>query len=121
MKDLSCPFCNADEREVVASSPLAIVIRDGFPVSPGHSLIIPRRHVSKFSELTPQEASEIVELIGVTQNTMSPDGFNVGFNEGVAGGQTVQHFHIHVIPRYTGDVGNPRGGVRWVIPGKADY
>lgn len=98
-----------------------MAIRDGFPVSQGHSLIIPKRHVSRFSELTPQENSEIVGLIGVTQNTMNPDGFNVGFNEGVAAGQTVPHFHIHVIPRYTGDVVNPRGGVRWVIPSKADY
>lgn len=103
----------------------AFWIRDGYPVSPGHSLIIPRRHVGSFFEITPDERLALLELLDHAKATLaaelSPDGWNIGINDGPAAGQTVPHLHIHLIPRYQGDLPDPRGGVRWVIPHKADY
>ena len=106
---------------------LAFTIRDGFPVSPGHTLVIPRRHCETYFDATPEEQAAIWTLVDETRRELDavldprPDGYNVGFNAGEAAGQTVMHLHIHVIPRYAGDVDNPRGGVRWVVPEKADY
>ncbi|WP_245579372.1 HIT family protein [Chitinilyticum aquatile] len=100
-------------------------ILDGFPVSPGHSLIIPHRHVSSFFELTSSEREALILLLDETkqalQEEFKPDGYNIGINDGPAAGQTVAHLHIHLIPRYSGDLADPRGGVRWVIPEKANY
>ena len=102
-----------------------IVIWDGFPVSPGHLLIVPRRHTSTWSDLNSIEKAAIWSAIDQGQTVISerfrPDGFNVGFNERAAAGQTVFHFHLHIIPRYAGDVADPRGGIRHVIPDKANY
>lgn len=98
---------------------------DGFPVSPGHSLIVPRRHVADWFEANEEERAELwnaVEAVShVIEQRHQPDGYNVGFNCGRAAGQTVFHLHLHVIPRYEGDVEDPRGGVRHVIPEKAHY
>lgn len=106
-------------------SPLAIVIRDGFPISRGHTLVIPRRHVGSFFELTTEERYEMLALLDQAKADLdrefNPDGFNIGINDGAAAGQTVPHLHIHLIPRYKGDLEDPRGGVRWIIPEKADY
>jgi len=105
---------------------LAFAIRDGFPVTSGHSLIIPKRHVVDCFGLTPEELVGCHELL-VKQRTelceMDPviTGFNVGMNAGASAGQTIFHCHIHLIPRREGDVANPRGGVRHLIPGKGDY
>jgi len=98
---------------------------DGFPVSPGHALIVPKRHVADWFGATPEERAELwnaVESVRkVIEQHHQPDGYNVGFNCGRAAGQTVFHLHLHVIPRYDGDVEDPRGGVRHVIPDKVRY
>ncbi len=104
---------------------LAVLIRDAYPVSPGHSLVIPKRHIGSWFEATPEEVSAMLELLedGKTMLDAShhPDGYNIGINDGPAAGQTVPHLHMHLIPRFTGDVPDPRGGVRWVIADKAKY
>jgi diadenosine tetraphosphate (Ap4A) HIT family hydrolase len=103
----------------------ALWIRDGFPISPGHSLIIPKRHIGSFFETTEEERLALLALLDEAKQAAAtesnPDGYNIGINDGPAAGQTVPHLHIHLIPRYAGDMEDPRGGVRWVIPEKADY
>jgi diadenosine tetraphosphate (Ap4A) HIT family hydrolase len=98
---------------------------DKYPVSKGHLLIIPFRHTPNFFSMTDDERRAAVDLIGeckkIIEEKSRPDGYNIGFNVGEAGGQTVMHCHCHVIPRYAGDVENPRGGVRGVVPGKRGY
>ena len=107
------------------SNDLVIALWDGFPINPGHLLIIPRRHAPAWPDLSSVEKSAIWSAVDQGQALVSerfrPDGFNVGFNERAAAGQTVFHFHMHIIPRYAGDVADPRGGVRHVIPDKANY
>lgn len=104
---------------------LAVAVYDGYPISPGHSLIVPRRHIADLFGLTQEEQAAIWALVApVRQNIekhYSPDGYNIGVNIGAAGGQTVLHAHLHIIPRYSGDVQDPRGGIRWIIPSKAAY
>ncbi len=98
---------------------------DGYPVAEGHALVIPRRHVASLFDLPPEEFADVWALVTRVRNELierhHPDSFNVGINDGPAAGQTVPHAHIHVIPRKSGDVTDPRGGIRWVIPGKANY
>ena len=105
--------------------PLAIARHDLFPVSKGHTLIIPRRHVGSFFETTADERREMLALLddarALLDTAHRPDGYNIGINDGVAAGQTVMHLHLHLIPRYTGDSPDPRGGVRWVVPGQARH
>jgi len=105
--------------------PLALVRLDGYPVSKGHCLVIPRRHVASFFDCTSDERMEMLELLAEAKSLLDlqyhPDGYNIGLNNGAAAGQTVMHVHMHLIPRYRGDVRDPRGGVRWVIPDKAAY
>jgi len=118
-----CLFCTA--RGVTRENALAYATRDTYPVSPGHMLIIPRRHCADFFDLTPEELAACMELVLAEQRTlateMKPDGYNVGVNVGTAGGQSIRHVHIHLIPRYAGDHPRPQGGVRQVLPSKADY
>lgn len=125
MSEASCPFCELPAERIVFSAEESLVIRDAFPVSPGHTLVIPRRHVGSFFELTEVERDCMFELLAQAKeeldHSFQPDGFNIGINDGAAAGQTVQHLHLHLIPRYRGDVPDPRGGVRWVMPGKAKY
>lgn len=123
-----CPFCNCSvdpARHLVPSNEIALVLLDAFPVSPGHTLVIPRKHVESLFELTSAEQSQIWGLVADARQYLSekyhPDGFNIGLNEGSAAGQTISHAHLHIIPRYKGDVADPRGGVRWLIPEKAAY
>jgi diadenosine tetraphosphate (Ap4A) HIT family hydrolase len=111
---------------MIISNSLAYAMRDGFPVTPLHTLIIPRRHVASFFELTEDELSACHELLLLLKNEISQEdpsveGFNIGVNVGQAAGQSVFHCHIHLIPRRTGDVENPKGGVRHLIPGKGFY
>lgn len=121
----SCPFCHLPQDRIAGHNAHAIWIRDGYPVSPGHSLIIPRRHVGSFFDISPEERLALLELLDEAKAAIAvqfkPDGWNIGINDGPAAGQTVPHLHIHLIPRYRGDLSDPRGGVRWVIPQKADY
>ncbi len=120
-----CPFCDPAVERIVDQTPLALVIRDGFPVSPGHTLILSRRHVGSFFETTASERTDLLLLLDRAQARLAtefnPDDFNIGINDGPAAGQTVPHLHIHLIPRYRGDLPDPRGGVRWVLPDKARY
>ena len=120
-----CPFCTLPLERIIDSNDLALVIRDGYPVSPGHTLVIPKRHIGSWFEITPEEQSAMLDLLGrakaVLEEDFKPDGYNIGINDGPTAGQTVPHLHMHLIPRYKDDLKDPRGGVRWVIPGKAKY
>ena len=121
----TCPFCTLPAERIVHTSQHCVIIRDGYPITPGHTLIIPRRHVASFFNLTADEKLDLLGLLEIAKADVDaefkPDSYNIGVNDGPAAGQTVPHLHIHLIPRYTGDVADPRGGVRWIIPGKADY
>lgn len=125
MSDHACPFCGPPADNVFFTGDLVIGIWDAFPVSPGHALLIPRRHVADWFEATPEEQAELLRAATVAKAVIEtryrPNGYNLGINAGAAAGQTVFHLHFHVIPRYTGDVPDPRGGVRHVIPSKANY
>ena len=121
----NCPFCPAKDREIIASHALAVAVADSFPLTKGHSLIVPRRHVASFFELTLDERLAMLGLLdeakAVLDRQHAPDGYNIGINDGTAAGQTVMHVHVHLIPRYRGDADDPRGGVRWIFPRKAEY
>jgi diadenosine tetraphosphate (Ap4A) HIT family hydrolase len=121
----SCPFCDPLETRIFVEGALAIALWDGYPVSPGHALIIPRRHTPSWFDATESERSALLTLVDsakmVIDQRHRPDGYNIGVNVGAAAGQTVFHLHIHLIPRFAGDVADPRGGVRHVIPAKANY
>lgn len=118
-----CPFCNPEN--IVLSNELAYAIFDLFPVNIGHLLIIPKRHVSDFFETTIEEREAINKLLEqgkiLLEGEHKPDGYNIGINCGEVAGQTIFHVHVHLIPRYKGDIDNPRGGVRGVIPEKRIY
>lgn len=120
-----CPFCHRDSDRVLAEDDLSVIYQDGFPISPGHTLIIPKRHVTTLFEATEAEQQSFLKALNrakaILDETHKPDGYNIGINHGEAGGQTVFHLHIHLIPRYKGDCEDPRGGVRWVLPEKARY
>ncbi len=120
-----CIFCHLAPEQIIAENALCIAIRDGFPVSKGHTLIIPRRHVANYFDLTPEEIAAMQALMQKIKSQIDkdfhPDGYNIGINVNAAAGQTIFHVHMHLIPRYTGDVDNPKGGVRGVIPSKQKY
>lgn len=122
---VDCPFCEVAPERVFHEGRLVRGLWDGFPVSPGHALLVPRRHVATWFDASDDERRELAEAIEPAREAIllrhRPDGFNVGMNLGAAAGQTVPHLHLHVIPRYTGDAADPRGGVRWVVPDKAAY
>ncbi|KZY86773.1 hypothetical protein A3752_04065 [Oleiphilus sp. HI0081] len=117
-----CLFC---EIQALINAELVYARYDKFPVSKGHCLIIPKRHVETWFDMTKEEQQEAFELIEKVKTMLdekySPDGYNIGMNCGETAGQTITHAHIHVIPRYKGDMDNPRGGVRGVIPEKQSY
>ena len=122
----SCIFCNIEPNLIIIENELAYGIRDGFPVTSLHSLIIPKRHISSYFDLTQKELMACNELIREIQTQIrehdpTVTGFNVGVNIGKTAGQTIFHSHIHLIPRREGDVPNPKGGVRHVIPEKGFY
>lgn len=122
-----CIFCEIVTTDrVIDQTEHCFVIRDAFPVTEGHTLIIPKRHVADYFDLTSTETSEIQKLLHkhksqIEQHDQSVDGFNIGINVGATAGQTVFHVHVHLIPRRIGDVENPKGGVRGVIPAKQQY
>jgi ATP adenylyltransferase len=122
-REAGCAFCELPEARIVSSNRLAVVVRDLYPVTDGHTLIITKRHVIDFFDLYPVERSAIDALIAkeqveIRRKDSAVAGFDVGVNAGAAAGQTVFHVHLHLIPRRTGDVADPRGGVRGVIPGR---
>ena len=120
-----CPFCSIPADRVLLESAVAVACWDAYPVSEGHTLVVPRRHVASVFGLSPTEQQELWGLLARVREALNerlrPDGFTIGINDGAAAGQTVGHAHIHVIPRRKGDVPDPRGGIRWVIPAKAAY
>jgi diadenosine tetraphosphate (Ap4A) HIT family hydrolase len=127
-REITLPTFGLIELErVLAADDLFAVVGDKFPVSPGHTLIVPRRALTCFLELTDAEHVSLMHWVAWTQTTLmaslkpTPDAFNLGVNDGQAAGQTMPQFHFHVVPRYMGDVGDPRGGIRWVIPTRAKY
>lgn len=121
----ACPFCSLPAVRIVDEGEHCFAIRDAFPVSEGHTLIISKRHVGSLFELDECEVIDLFRVLLRAKQTLDaalrPAGFNVGINDGRAAGQTVSHLHAHLIPRYTGDTPDPRGGVRWIFPEKADY
>ena len=121
-----CIFCELQADRVIASNPLALAIRDNYPVTQLHTLVIPKRHAATFFDLFEPERRAINQLldevrIDILDKDASVSGFNIGMNSGETAGQTIDHAHVHLIPRRQGDVQDPRGGVRGVIPGKAVY
>lgn len=121
-----CPFCaRIAAGEIVLAADRAVALADAYPVAPGHTLVVPRACVADLFELPPEDRRAVWDLVDEVvahlRQRLAPDGFNVGVNVGAAAGQTVTHSHVHVVPRRRGDVPDPRGGVRWVIPDKARY
>lgn len=124
--DDKCIFCFIDPSRIIAENEYAFSVRDGFPVSDLHTLIIPKRHVIEYFDLTSRELEAANSLlksssINLTSLDKKITGFNIGVNVGLSAGQTVFHCHIHLIPRRNGDVNDPRGGIRHVIPLKGYY
>jgi diadenosine tetraphosphate (Ap4A) HIT family hydrolase len=122
----TCPFCHLVESDTVTvRAPAAAAFPDAYPVSPGHTLVVPIRHVSDFFDLSADEQSAVWRLVADVRQRLAGEhgavAFNVGLNAGDAAGQTVPHAHVHVIPRYAGDVPDPRGGVRRVVPDRAAW
>jgi diadenosine tetraphosphate (Ap4A) HIT family hydrolase len=125
-RENGCLFCSVGEERIIAENDLAFAIRDGFPVTELHSLVIPKRHVSDYFELSKEELLACNELLRIVKEEIlardtSVKGFNVGANSGLVAGQSIFHCHIHLIPRREGDVPNPKGGIRHLIPGKGAY
>ena len=122
---IDCPFCNIEQDRILWENDQTFVIYDGYPVSTGHALVIPKRHIGSFFETGTEERNALLAGLDyakqIIDNDYGPAGYNIGINDGQVAGQTVAHLHIHVIPRYQGDVEDPRGGVRWIFPDKAKY
>lgn len=121
----TCPFCSLPQDRIISENESTVAIRDEYPVSKGHILIIPKRHVESLFDCHPDEKAGFFQALEdakvALDEEFSPDGYNIGINDGAAAGQTIMHLHIHLIPRYIGDTEDPRGGVRWVFPEKAKY
>ena len=124
MSDL-CPFCNLDPSRIIDSGLLFVVIRDGFPIAEGHTLILPRRHIGSFFDVMQDERIALFDALSAAKQQLDtelqPAGYNIGINDGIADGQTVKHLHTHLIPRFIDDSVDPRGGVRWIFLDKAKY
>lgn len=120
-----CVFCSLPVKDIIVENQLAVAIFDKFPVNKGHVLIIPKRHFSNLFDTTYDEIVDIWKLVEAVKddlnNRYQPDGFNIGVNVGEAAGQTVLHLHVHVIPRYIGDVSDPRGGIRKIKKSLVPY
>lgn len=121
----TCPFCLLRPEQIVAESRHAVAIRDRYPLAEGHTLVIPRQHVVSVFDLPEEEVAAVWTLVAEVRDSLerefAPDAFTIGVNDGLAAGQTVMHAHVHVIPRNRGDVRDPRGGIRWVLPERAPY
>jgi len=121
----NCIFCKLREERVIGECDFTKTFIDTYPASPGHTLIVPKRHFATFFEASEDELLAICKAIQnaktILDEEFSPDGYNIGVNNGQAAGQSVMHMHVHLIPRYTGDVEDPKGGIRWVLKDKANY
>src|SRR3989338_5809518 len=122
-----CLFCDKENQKfkLIAENDFCVARFDEFPVSLGHALVIPKKHIKSFFDITEEEIVKMFSLLReakkIIQEKYKPDGFNIGINDGEVAGRTIHHLHMHLIPRYAGDIGNPRGGVRNIIPGKGAY
>jgi ATP adenylyltransferase len=127
MKNMkNCIFCDIPKKRIILENELIYAIRDNFPVTPLHTLIIPKRHIEDYFSLTDNELLLFNNLLkdikdSIQNNDELVSGFNIGVNSGRSAGQTIFHCHVHLIPRRDGDIENPRGGIRHLIPGKGDY
>jgi len=119
------PFYPLPPDRVIAESERCSAFLDRFPLTEGHTLVVPKRVAASLYELEPAWQAELWALVATARARLAerfrPDGFNIGLNDGAAAGQTVPHVHVHVIPRYRGDVPDPRGGIRWILPERAAY
>ncbi|MGO9302638.1 MAG: HIT family protein [Candidatus Korobacteraceae bacterium] len=122
---LTCPFCEFEQAGIVAESELAVALWDAHPVTEGHTLVVPRLHVTSIYQLSVQDQAALWVMVGQVREALirrfAPDGINIAVNDGLAAGQTIDHAHIHIIPRRNGDVPDARGGVRNIIPSRARY
>ena len=122
---MSCPFCNINEDKIIAKNKFSYAIYDKYPVNKGHILIISKKHIRDYFDASTEVREAIFDLMedckSLLDNKYNPDGYNIGFNCGKEAGQTIMHFHLHLIPRYEGDIEDPTGGVRGVIPEKRVY
>ena len=122
---MKCPFCYIDQNQKIADSKFSYAKFDVFPITEGHALVISKKHVSNYFDLSQDEQMDMMNLVAQVKNDFDKkyglSDYNIGINCGALAGQTIDHVHIHLIPRRKGDVGDPRGGVRWVIPNKAKY
>ena len=120
-----CPFCHISAEQILAENEYCFAFYDIFPVNKGHVLIVPKRHVASYFALSREEMKAMnalmIQMKQHLDNEFHPDGYNIGVNVGETAGQTVFHVHMHLIPRYAGDVENPKGGVRGVIPERQRY
>lgn len=120
-----CIFCNLPKEKVIDENDLAVAFYDAYPVNEGHVLIIPKRHVETYFDATQDEKNAISLLLAKAKEKLDerfhPDGYNIGVNVGAAAGQTIFHLHVHLIPRYAGDVPDPRGGVRKIKKSLVPY
>jgi diadenosine tetraphosphate (Ap4A) HIT family hydrolase len=120
-----CPFCEISADRLLLSSEAAVAFLDAYPISDGHALVVPKRHVSSMYELTATDQQELWDMVSKVRDLLiehyDVHSFNIGLNDGLEAGQTIEHAHIDVIPRRPGDVDSPKGGVRWIIAEKADY
>ena len=124
-----CPFCQfisgAIDKPILFENETGFVVRDGFPITQGHTLVIPKQHIGSFFDSTQQQRQDLFSLVDLAKADLDkqyqPASYNIGINDGEAAGQTIPHLHIHLIPRYVEEGKDPRGGVRWLVPEKADY
>ena len=121
----ACPFCHLSKEQIILENELALAFYDKYPVQQGHMLIIPKRHAPTYFDATPEEIAAIHQLAhegkAWLDKKFQPQGYNLGVNIGYYGGQTVMHLHLHLIPRYPGDIEDPRGGIRKAIPNLVPY
>jgi diadenosine tetraphosphate (Ap4A) HIT family hydrolase len=121
----ACPFCAIGRERIAYQAELVVGLWDGFPLTDGHALVVPRRHVASWFDATTDERAALLAGVDALRALVlargAVDGWNLGINDGPAAGQTVAHLHVHLIPRRAGDVADPRGGVRWVVPARARY
>ena len=125
MDQTECPFCQLEKSGIYMATDSAAAFPDAFPVAEGHTLVVPKRHVASLFDLSEAELAALWFLVAQVRaklmDELKPDGFNIGVNDGQAAGQTVMHAHVHIIPRRQGDTADPRGGIRWIMPKKAQY
>jgi len=120
-----CIFCNLRDERIILECEHTITFIDTYPASPGHSLVVPKRHFATYFEANDDEILAIGQAVQkakkILDEEFSPDAYNIGINNGDAAGQSIKHLHVHIIPRYKGDVKDPKGGVRWILKDRANY